>query len=121
MYTLLNIKSGETLITEGTIQPYVFILKTGKLDVVKANLNSRTKLGEILPGEFVAEMAYLGSSKVHQASVIAASDCELIQIQGEQLFDVLCANPVWLKALLRGLVNRLENANASQVKKVTFL
>ena len=101
--------------TEGTIQPYIFILKTGRMVVMKSAGREVKTIGEINVGEFIGEMAYLGSQKVHQASVIAMIDCELIQIEGEHFFKVLTENPVWLKALLRSFVLRLEESNQKKV------
>lgn len=111
MYTLKNIKAGEILITEGTIQPFIFILKSGKMTVAKSKGRDVKIIGEIMPGQFVGEMAYLGSEKMHGASVIAVEDSEIIEIEGDKFLDVLAANPVWLKALLRSLVMRLEAKN----------
>jgi CRP-like cAMP-binding protein len=111
MYTLKNIKAGEILITEGTIQPFIFILKSGKMTVAKSKGRDVKIIGEIMPGQFIGEMAYLGSEKMHGASVIAVEDSEIIEIEGDKFLEVLAANPVWLKALLRSLVTRLEAKN----------
>ena len=111
MYQLKTMKTGEVLVTEGTIQPYVFILKSGKLTVAKSKGKDIKIIGEVLPGQFVGEMAFLGEQKTHQASVIAVEDCEVIEILGDSFLEVLAQNPVWLKALLRSLVIRLEKNN----------
>lgn len=113
MYKLKTTKAGEILITEGTIQPYIFILKSGKMTVAKTKGRDVKIVGEIGPGQFIGEMAYLGTEKVHGASVVAVEDCEVIEIEGDNFLEVLAANPVWLKALLRSLVGRLEAKNNS--------
>lgn len=115
MYLMKTIKSGEVLLTEGTIQPFIFILKTGKLTVVKSKGRDVKIVGEVLPGEFVGEMAFLGNEKVHQASVIAITDSEIIEIPSESFLKVLSDNPVWLKALLRSFVLRLEESNNKKI------
>ncbi len=115
MYLMKTIKSGEVLLTEGTLQPFIFILKTGKLTVVKSKGRDVKIVGEVLPGEFVGEMAFLGNEKVHQASVIAITDSEIIEIPSESFLKVLSDNPVWLKALLRSFVLRLEESNNKKV------
>ena len=115
MYKLKTLKTGEVLITEGTIQPYIFILKTGKLTVAKSRGKDVKIIGEILPGEFVGEMAYLGDQKTHLASVIAVENCEIIEIPSESFLEVIAAHPVWLKALLRSFVLRLEKNNNKEV------
>ncbi|MBC7420268.1 MAG: cyclic nucleotide-binding domain-containing protein [Bdellovibrio sp.] len=117
MYTIKSLPAGEVLLTEGTIQPYIFILKSGLLVVMKSSGRDVKTIGEIKPGEFIGEMAYLGSEKTHQATVIAMNDCELVQIEGDQFFKVLSENQVWLKALLRSFVIRLEESNGRKVSK----
>lgn len=111
MYTLKTIKAGEILLTEGTLQPHIFILKSGKMTVAKSKGRDVKIVGEIGPGEFIGEMAYLGTEKKHGASVVAVEDSEVVEIEGDKFLEVLAANPVWLKALLRSLVGRLEAKN----------
>ncbi len=115
MFLLKSVKSGEVIVTEGTIQPFIFILKTGKLTVVKSKGRDVKIIGEVLPGEFVGEMAYLGEEKIHQASVIAITDSEIIEIPSDSFLKVLADNPVWLKALLRSFVLRLEASNNQKI------
>ncbi len=115
MYTLKKMKAGEVLVTEGTIQPYIFILKSGKLTVAKTKGKDIKIIGEITAGQFVGEMAYLGNEKTHQASVIAVEESEVIEILGDSFLEVLAQNPVWLKALLKSLVLRLEKNNNKEL------
>ncbi len=117
MYKIKSLPAGEVLITEGTIQPYIFILKSGQMVVMKSSGREVKTVGEIQPGEFIGEMAYLGTLKVHLATVIAVTDCELIEINGDDFLKVLGEHPVWLKALLRSFVVRLEESNMKKVTK----
>ncbi len=117
MYSIKSLPPGEVLITEGTIQPFIFIVKSGRLVVMKSSGRDVKTIGEIKAGEFIGEMAYLGSEKTHQATVITVTDCELVQISGEHFLKVLCENQVWLKALLRSFVIRLEESNLKKVAK----
>ena len=116
MYLMKSVKSGDVILTEGTIQPFIFILKSGKLTVVKSKGRDVKIIGEVLPGEFVGEMAYLGTEKIHQASVIAIADSEIIEIPNESFLKVLADNPVWLKALLRSFVLRIEESNNKKIQ-----
>lgn len=116
MYTVKKLPAGDVLLTEGTIQPNIFILKSGKLVAMKSNGRDVKTMGEISPGAFIGEMAYLGRHKVHQATVIAVDDSELIEIHGDSFLQTLAENPIWLKALLRTLVNRLEESNEKKLQ-----
>ena len=115
MYSVKEIAAGDVLITEGTIQPNIFILKSGKLVVMKSNGRDVKTIGEISPGAFIGEMAYLGKQKMHQATVIAVENSEVIEIHGDSFLQTLTENPVWLKALLRTLVTRLEEQNEKKI------
>lgn len=115
MFLQKVIKTGEVLITEGTIQPFIFILKSGRMTVLKSKGRDVKILGEIYPGEFIGEMAHLGTQKMHQASVIAVVDSEVIEIPSDDFVNVLASNPIWLKALLRSLVSRVESQNKNKI------
>lgn len=111
MYSIKSLPAGEVLITEGTIQPFIFIVKSGRLAVMKSSGREVKAIGEIETGAFIGEMAYLGGTKTHHATVVAMTDCELIEIEGDNFLKVLTENPIWLNALLRSFVARIEKAN----------
>ncbi|MBC7465332.1 MAG: cyclic nucleotide-binding domain-containing protein [Bdellovibrio sp.] len=102
----------EIIVTEGTLDPYVYFVKRGTLNVVRTSGRKVEVLTELGVGDFIAEMAHLGKNKVHSASVMATSEVELIQIEADKIYEVLAANPVWLKAMLNNLVKKIEAANA---------
>lgn len=111
MYSLVKKGPNEVVITEGTLEPYVYFIKSGTLNVIRSNGRKIQVLAQLNPGDFIAEMAHLGTNKSHSASVITIDDVELIQIQADKIYEVLAANPVWLKALLKNLVKKIELAN----------
>lgn len=112
MYSLIKKEATEVLLTEGTLEPYIYIVKSGILNAVQTKGRHVQVLAQLKAGDFVGEMAHLGSKKSHSASIVAATDCELVQIEADKIFDVLAQNPIWMKALLRNLVKKIEVANA---------
>lgn len=113
MYNVRSVSKGEYLVRAGGLEPYVFLLKTGQLAASKATPSGGVKLlGIIKPGDFVGEMAYLSEKYVNASDVIAVEDSEVIEIQFDNLFDALAANPVWLKAIIKSLVRRIEELNS---------
>lgn len=114
MYSLVKKGINEIVITEGTLDPFVYFIKSGTLNVVRTNGRKIQILAQLNPGDFIAEMAHLGTTKIHSASVITSSEVELIQIEADKIYEVLAANPVWLKALLKNLVKKIEAANAAK-------
>ena len=102
------------ILTEGTLQPYIYIVKSGQLKAVKTEGRRMQNLVVLGPGDFIGEMAHLGSNKLHYASIIALTDVELIQIEAAKIYEVLAANPIWLKAILNNLIKKIEAANTKQ-------
>lgn len=112
MYSLVKKRPNEIIVTEGTLDPYVYFVKRGTLNVVTTSGRKVEVLAELGAGDFIAEMAHLGTNKVHSASVIATSEVELVQIEADKIFEVLQGNPAWMKALIKNLVKKIELANA---------
>lgn len=112
MFTVRKVFGGETLIFTGELVPCIFLVKSGQLKATKRITDADRLLGMINPGEFIGEMAYLsGQNNTAICDVTAAVDSELIEIPKENFYEVLAKNPVWLKALVKSLVARIEALN----------
>ena len=110
-YKLIQKMPNDIVLTEGTFVPFIYIVKSGHLKVVKTRGRRVQNIAELGPGDFIGEIAHFGNKKFHSASVIALSEVELIQIDAEKIYEELAANPVWLKALLKNLVKKIEIGN----------
>lgn len=111
MYTRIKKLPNEVVITEGTLEPYVYIIISGTLNAIRTHGRKVQILAQLKAGDFVGEMAHLGTSKLHSASVVAEVESELVQIEANKIYEVLAQNPTWLKALLKNLVKKIEAAN----------
>ncbi len=112
MYSVRTLQKGEVLLKAGGLEPYIFLLKSGQLIVSKETKTGSVRhLGYVNPGEFVGEMAYLSEKYAYASTVLAVTDCEVIEILADNFYDVLAKNPVWLKALVKSLVHRIETLN----------
>ena len=98
---------GEELIHEGDNDNCVYILKSGILEAQIERQGNVRVLGEINPGEFVGEMAYI-NEEARSANVVAKSDAELIEIPSDRLDHMLFEKPAWSKALMKTLSQRLK-------------
>lgn len=116
MYVLLEKQPGEVIVTEGTFEPYIYLVKSGSLNVMRSSGRKIQVLAQLKAGDFIGEMAHLGSSKTHSASVVVETEAELIQIQADKIYEVLSENPAWLKAMLKNLVKKIEASN--EMKKL---
>ncbi|WP_413289158.1 Crp/Fnr family transcriptional regulator [Bdellovibrio sp. HCB337] len=117
IYHLRFLSPEEHLIKEGDKADFVYILKNGELKAYKQDGENEIVLGNIFPGEFVGEMAYI-NGEARSANVISVTDCELIEIPAESLDAVLFSKPAWSKALLKTLSKRLKNSNEEKAVKV---
>ena len=105
--------NGDTLIKEGDKADNVYLVKKGTLKASVLRENKEVIYGEILPGEFVGEMAYInGEARI--ADVVALSDCELIEIPIDYLDHLLFQKPVWSRALLKTLSKRIKVSNTTK-------
>lgn len=107
------IVAGEVLCREGEKAISAYLLKSGRLQASKKFGSELKILGEILPGEFVGEMAYT-NGEPRSADVVAIENSELIEIRLEALDSIIFKNPAWAKALMKTLSTRLKAANAGK-------
>ncbi len=117
MYQRIKKQANEIVITEGTLQPYIYIVISGTLNAIQTRGRKIQVLAKLNAGDFVGEMAHLGTSKLHSASIVAEVESELVQIDADKIYDVLAQNPTWLKALLKNLVKKIETANTNKTVK----
>ncbi len=108
------LQAEDVLITQGEKADNVYLVKKGRLAARQLANSKMIHLGEILPGEFVGEMAYI-NQEMRSATVVATEACELIEIPIQFADQVLFRKPSWAKALMRTLSKRLvrSNRNAS--------
>ncbi len=117
MYITEVLQPGEYLLREGTLEPNIFILKSGKLAASKKIGDENKVLGHINPGEFVGEMAYLAGKTSHNSDVVAVETSEVIQIPNNDFYEFLSKNPLWNKALIKSLVTKIESLNSRLTQK----
>lgn len=107
------------LFREGDTSDAMFVVKTGKLAVVKSKMNSEIILAEIGPGSMVGEMAFF-DSKPRSASVKALRESEVIILPFKGLHAQFAQFPEWAKAIMRTVNEHLRNAN-QRIKQLEVL
>lgn len=112
-FSMRFIRKGEILLREGEKGDRLYILKKGKLSAFLGQQQGRHVLGNIEPGEFVGEMAYInGEPRV--ASVIADEDSELVEFNIATFDQIIFKKPSWMKAMLSTLSRRVKALNKSK-------
>lgn len=109
-YKLRFLGQGEVLFRQDEAANSTFFVKRGVLDARKKEGDSEILLGTVKFGEFVGEMAHFNHAP-RSATVVAKTDCELIEIPFEALEMVLFSKPAWSRALIATLTHRLKEAN----------
>lgn len=107
----VKLQQGHYLFREGDPSDAMYVIKTGKLAVVKTKGNSEIVLAEIGPGAMVGEMAFF-DGKPRSASVRAVNEAEAIALPFKALHAQFQNFPEWCKAIMRTVNDHLRNANA---------
>lgn len=105
-----KIERDHYLFREGDAPDAMYVVKSGKLAVVKTKNNSEIVLAEIGPGSMVGEMAFF-DNKPRSASVKAMKDSEVISLPYKALHAQFQNFPEWCKAIMRTVNEHLRSAN----------
>lgn len=110
VFQTIILEPGQGLFKEGDAADRAFLVKSGKLEASRNVDGKLVILGNVLPGEFVGEMAHItGSPRI--ADVKAVEKTELIEILCGTLDLLIFSKPTWAKALLKTLCRRLREAD----------
>jgi CRP/FNR family cyclic AMP-dependent transcriptional regulator len=98
------------LFREGDPPDALYVVKSGKLAVVKTKSNSEIILAEIGPGAMVGEMAFF-DGKPRSAGVKALKESEVIALYYKGLHAQFASFPEWCKAIMKTVNENLRAAN----------
>jgi CRP/FNR family cyclic AMP-dependent transcriptional regulator len=98
------------LFKEGDLPDAMYIVKSGRLAVIKVKQDSEIVLAELGPGGMVGEMAFF-DNKPRSATVKALRDSEVVALPYKSLHAQFKNFPEWLKAIMRTVNSSLRNAN----------
>ena len=101
---------GELLVQEKTASDAIYVIKSGQLQAYKMKDDVRIPLGIISSGEYVGEMAVLRES-THNNSVVALTEVEAVKLPKKIVQAELEKLSPWFLALVRGIAERLHDAN----------
>jgi len=105
-----KIAQGDFLFKEGDTPDAMYVIKSGRFDVIKIKGQSEIKLAELGPGAMVGEMAFF-DNKPRSASVRAVKDGEAIVLPYKSLHAQFNQFPEWTKAIMRTVNEHLRKAN----------
>jgi small-conductance mechanosensitive channel/CRP-like cAMP-binding protein len=122
------IEAGTTLVRAGEQSASMFVIAEGLLDVWVDTEGGRVKLSRIAPGEVAGEMSLL-TGEPRSATLVAATDALVYEIDREHLTPILAARPALFEAIseivaarrLRASKTLAETAAAHEVAEVASL
>jgi CRP/FNR family transcriptional regulator len=104
-----QLKSGEVLFKEGAGGDEMYLIRSGKIKIVKDLEGTSKTLAIIGEGEFFGEMALLDKSP-RSASAIAETDARLIIVDRDAFLSSVNKNP-FIKYIIETLTTRLRKTN----------
>jgi uncharacterized membrane protein len=104
-------KAGDIIFSQGDASHAMYVVAEGQLNIFLPGEGSRRiSLKDVGPGEFFGELA-LFDDLPRSASVLAATDCVLFELERETLDEYLEHRPGAAHALLRMMTQRLRATN----------
>ncbi|RKY89927.1 hypothetical protein DRQ09_00415 [candidate division KSB1 bacterium] len=103
-------KKGETIFKEGDLGNEMYIIQSGKVEVVKNVKGEEVVLATLDKNAFFGEMALFGDPH-RSATIRAAEDTTMVVINKETLEQQFQKVPEWFVSILKKLVENLRQVN----------
>jgi CRP-like cAMP-binding protein len=103
----LQFHFGEYLIKQGDFADAIYVIRSGRVEILKDTNSTPLVIGIATPGQFLGEMSVLLGIE-STASARAAEDVEVIVITKEACEEIFHDAPPLLLALAKGLAQRLD-------------
>ncbi|GAB4460646.1 MAG: hypothetical protein Fur0044_52860 [Anaerolineae bacterium] len=95
---------------EGQLEYTFYIIQEGQVAFTKQMAQGEQFLGMKGPGEFFGELGVLDRAP-RAATVLALSDCRLIELDEQTLNDILARNPSVSRAIMRGITRSVRDTD----------
>jgi CRP-like cAMP-binding protein len=104
LVTLRDLKQGEVLAQEGTVDNHLYVVVSGALGVIKqAGTPDALTINTLSAGDFVGEMGFMDGSELY-ASKVALSDCRVLGLEREKLESLLDSHPQIVYRVMRAII-----------------
>jgi hypothetical protein len=104
---LLTFEPGDMVITQGDAGSSLYMLASGSVKAFVRNAaGQQVQVGELTEGAFFGEMSIL-TGKPRSATIIAATRCELLELDRPTLDSIVAAHPHVMKVLEEFCAQRL--------------
>jgi CRP-like cAMP-binding protein len=104
LVTLRDLKQGESLAQEGTIDNHLYVILRGNLGIIKnAGTAHEVTINTLSAGDFVGEMGFMDGSELY-ASKVALGDTQVLGLEREKLESLLTTRPVIVYRVMRAII-----------------
>ena len=110
MADTMNFKKGATIIHEGTVGSYAYLILSGSVEVSKKVGEEKLVLSRLVKGNIFGEMS-LVDDKPRSASIVALEDTEVRVITRDRFESMLEQNPRAVIPLLKQVFQRVRYLN----------
>ena len=105
-----NLATGEYLFREGESAAYGYVIKSGRVVIVKSGLDGERILVELGPGSLFGELALIDGSP-RSASARAQEESVVAEISSEKFNDYIRTNPSAARRIMETLAGQIRTAN----------
>lgn len=106
----VRLPGGTTVFRQGDLGGSVYVIRAGKVRVLKESKGRRRMVTTLGPGDFFGEMAVV-TGRPRTATVEVVEDAELLKVPADKLQDMVAGTGEVAIRLIRHLADRLEQAN----------
>ena len=104
LVSLRDLKQGETLAHEGTVDNHLYVVLRGTLGVIKhAGTDHAITVNTLSPGDFTGEMGFMDGTELY-ASKIALGDAQVLGLEREKLESLLIPHPEIVYRVMRVII-----------------
>jgi CRP-like cAMP-binding protein len=104
--TIVKVPAGEALFSEGEDGHLMYVLTTGRAEVIVSNRVVET----LMHGSIVGEMGIV-SPGLHSASVVAVTNCEFVEVDEKRFQFLVQQTPFFATQVMRVMAERLRRLN----------
>ena len=108
--TIISYKKGEFIFRKGSEAEEMYLIRSGKVRILKDVDRQMVELATFGEGEFLGELAVL-AGRTHAAAAIAIEDCTVAVLKRDKMLRTLEEGPRWVDTLLHSLADRLTHMN----------
>ena len=104
LVTLRDLKQGEMLAQEGTVDNHLYVIVRGTVGVMKnTGTANEVTVNTLSPGDFVGELGFMDGTEL-SASKVALGDARVLGLEREKLESLLTTHPVIVYRVMRAII-----------------